>query len=299
VKSGGIFKIKENKYYMKHKKIILISIISIAFVLTNITIALAADPCPKGSDKLCFIPAITIPGFSTANEKLAIDGSSLAQYIVKIYRYGAMFAGVVAMFMLVYAGWQWLLAGGNSSKISQAREKINGALIGLTLLFGGYILLSLISTNLVRFESLKTALPDMKEICHKILEKEACTANTTCIWKEPADGQVSLYKCMAKSEIPVEDIGIDCSKFLINRINFPCDNYGDNITACNNNVCHNQPTIGGVKMEEICKYYSGASACGSVENRDCTDDSDCQVNNPSGIEYYCKNMLLWQTCARR
>ncbi len=147
--------------------------------------------CGEGTGKLCFKPAITIPGFSEVAKEMAIDGSSLAEYIVAIYRYGAMFAGVIAMFILVYAGWQWLLAGGNSGKISQARDKINGALIGLTLLFGGYILLSLISTNLVKFKALETALPDMKEICAKITEQPVCEANTLCHWNPATPAQLA------------------------------------------------------------------------------------------------------------
>lgn len=127
-----------------------------------------------------FKPSINIPG-SEFTKEVTVDGGTLARYIVGIYRYGGMFAGVVAMFMLVYAGWEWLLAGGNSSKISSARDKINSVLIGLALLFGGYILLSLISENLVKFQSLKVALPDVKEICMAIKKDTECE-KAHCVW---------------------------------------------------------------------------------------------------------------------
>ena len=128
-----------------------------------------------------FKPSIDIPN-SKFTATTTITPSSLAEYIVAIYRYGGMFAGVVAMFMLVYAGWEWLLAGGNSSKISRARDKINGALIGLALLFGGYILLSLISENLVKFKPLKNVtLPKVSEICMTFEKEEECT-KAHCVW---------------------------------------------------------------------------------------------------------------------
>ncbi|MFA6252961.1 MAG: M15 family metallopeptidase [Patescibacteria group bacterium] len=127
-----------------------------------------------------FKPSIDIPG-SEFTKEVTVDGGTLARYIVGIYRYGGMFAGVVAMFMLVYAGWEWLLAGGNSSKISSARDKINGTLIGLALLFGGYILLSLISENLVKFKPLNTALPDVKAICMAFSKPDECT-KARCFW---------------------------------------------------------------------------------------------------------------------
>ena len=139
---------------MKNKKIILSLLLAIGFIFASFV--LAADDTGTQKNQINFIPSMTIPGLYNAGETVPISPSSLAEYIVAIYRYGGMFAGVVAMFMLVYTGWEWLLAGGNSGKISRAKEKINGTLIGLALLFGGYLLLSLISQNLVSFNSLDT-----------------------------------------------------------------------------------------------------------------------------------------------
>lgn len=170
---------------MKHKKIIFLLIFSLGFVLANIVVA--ADK--ENTTPLSFIPSMTIPGLYTAGEPFSVDGSSLAKYIVAIYRYGGMFAGVVAMFMLVYAGWEWLLAGGNSSKISQARDKINGVLTGLALLFGGYILLSLISQNLVSFEPLDRDLP--KITCSLLTIEKTCLA-PSCKWVAATPEQIAL-----------------------------------------------------------------------------------------------------------
>lgn len=204
------------------KKLLLISYFILTIFLPIFVLAtdpVATPTCGQGTGKLCFIPAITIPGFLEAGKTIDIDGSSLAQYIVKIYRYGAMFAGVVAMFILVYAGWQWLLAGGNSGKISQARDKINGALIGLILLFGGYILLSLISVNLIQFKPLNTKLPDLKSLCPTFLEKEQCE-NANCRWVPASALQLRANEAIANyCEFP---LAITCpSEAELQDVNIP------------------------------------------------------------------------------
>ncbi len=168
-----------------------------------------------------FKPSINIPG-SQFTATTTITGSSLAEYIVAIYRYGGMFAGVVAMFMLVYAGWEWLLAGGNSSKISSARDKINGTLIGLALLFGGYILLSLISENLVKFKPLNTDLPDVKAICMAFNKEEECT-KARCVWtKATAEDLAKDPAVLGRCSDVLSLISNGCpSDNLVKAINIP------------------------------------------------------------------------------
>ncbi|MDD5749667.1 MAG: pilin [Patescibacteria group bacterium] len=100
-----------------------------------------------------FTPQIPIPGFSV--DRVMGDGSTLANYIIAIYQYGATVAGLVAMFMLVLAGWKWLMAAGNPEKISAAKDTIQGAVVGLILLFGSYLLLAQISNRLVTFTGLE------------------------------------------------------------------------------------------------------------------------------------------------
>lgn len=151
------------------KKIILTICLLFAILLPALALA----------EGIQFKPSMNIPGFGS--DTITVDGTTLAKYIRAVYRYGGIFAGAVAMFMLVYAGWEWLLAGGNSSKISRARDKINSTLIGLALLFGGYILLSLISKDLVNFKPLNTALPKIGEICPTLTDEKTCT-RSGCLW---------------------------------------------------------------------------------------------------------------------
>jgi D-alanyl-D-alanine dipeptidase len=168
-----------------------------------------------------FKPSINIPN-SIFTKKIVVTGDTLGNYIVAVYRYGGIFAGIVAMFMLVYAGWEWLLAGGNSGKISQAKEKINGVLIGLALLFGGYLLLSVISTNLISFKSLNATLPNRAEICAIIADPTECTKNK-CLWTPATTDQIAQDPsvkgtCSAKN---INSTGLCPSASMVKAINVP------------------------------------------------------------------------------
>lgn len=147
-----------------------------------------------------FKPSIDIPG-SIFTATTTVTGDTLGNYIVAVYRYGGIFAGIVAMFMLVYAGWEWLLAGGNSSKISQAKSKISGTLMGLALLFGGYLLLSLISTNLISFKSLNATLPDIVNICVATKTEDSCK-RANCLWVPASAEQLRADESIANYCVP-------------------------------------------------------------------------------------------------
>ena len=249
-----------------------------------------------------FKPSIDIPN-SKFTATTTITPSSLAEYIVAIYRYGGMFAGVVAMFMLVYAGWEWLLAGGNSSKISRARDKINSVLIGLALLCGGYILLSLISQRLVSFEPLDRDLPKLP--CSVFTSEKACPA-PSCIWVAATPEQIIsdpkfVGVCMDTSEVAEQVINIDCD-----TVPFPsteettgssgddenmlsCSYYPSTI-SCDTNACFGENYKDGTSpLNEVCYLKDGV--CENLWLKSCDKNSDCQIeNNPDSRTWCCENI---------
>lgn len=91
-----------------------------------------------------------------------IDGSasytkvkSFPEYLKILYSY---FVYIIAFLAVAYLGWggfQWMMAAGSAEKISIAKETIQGALIGLLLASGSYVLLSTINSRLVNIEELK------------------------------------------------------------------------------------------------------------------------------------------------
>ncbi len=118
-------------------------------------------------------PAVSIPGSKfIAGEEIKVEESTLtlANYIVAIFKYATGVIGIIAAIMLMAAGIMWLTAGGNHEQISTAKQMIFSSLIGMSLSFGAFLLLSMVNTNLVNLRI--TPVQNTKKI--DIAQKGCC-----------------------------------------------------------------------------------------------------------------------------
>lgn len=152
-----------------------LGVIAVALCAAAPAVALAADPptAPTG-DGIYFEPSIYFPGLEslegslrvtrpdgTTGYRILVTPSTLGEYIVTLYKFFTGATAIVAMFMVTYGGLLWLLAGGNQGSISNAKEIITGAVAGMVIALLSYALLATISSGLVNFKSLNTALPSI------------------------------------------------------------------------------------------------------------------------------------------
>lgn len=77
--------------------------------------------------------------------------SDVGDFIRYMYRYSIMAAGIISVLMIILAGFQWSVSGGNSSIIEGAKKRISGALMGLTVAILSYSVLYFVNPNLVNF----------------------------------------------------------------------------------------------------------------------------------------------------
>ncbi len=89
-----------------------------------------------------------------ANGTITPDGGFLACYISSLYTFFVQGAIVLAVVMIMFGGFQWLLATGNASKISEAKSTISAAIFGLILALTSYLLFAQINKNLVDLQTL-------------------------------------------------------------------------------------------------------------------------------------------------
>ena len=75
----------------------------------------------------------------------------IGEFIKWIYRYGIVVASILAVMMIIKAGFDWIMSGGNQEMISGAHKKIGNALMGLFLAVMAYFILNLINPYLVNF----------------------------------------------------------------------------------------------------------------------------------------------------
>lgn len=76
----------------------------------------------------------------------------IAMYIKAVYTYAVGAVGILAAVMLMVGGLRWILAGGNSSSISEAKDIIFSSISGLVLVMTSYLILSQINPSLVDLE---------------------------------------------------------------------------------------------------------------------------------------------------
>lgn len=108
-------------------------------------------------------PIVTVPGLDFSKEPIAVeeDGGKflyipfLGEYLAALYKYAIIFAGVLSVVIIMLSGFNWVTSAGNSEKITDARKKIGGALIGLFIAVSSYTILYFINPNLVEFRNLK------------------------------------------------------------------------------------------------------------------------------------------------
>ena len=143
---------------MKIPKSKILFLLTFCFIfLIGINICLGATTTPAATEnsaqKLKFTPEVAIPGFGTDKE-LDVDGALLGKVINKFYNYIVWLAGILAVIVIMIAGFQWVTAAGNQSKIGEAKERITGAIIGLVLALSSYMLLNIINPDLVKIQDL-------------------------------------------------------------------------------------------------------------------------------------------------
>ena len=88
--------------------------------------AVAVGVCPDGSDNCANVD------FQWLCPKGAPD--TCQSYIVWIYKYAIKLGATLAVLMILYAGYIYLFSQGDSSKLTQAKDILLGAILGFVLL---------------------------------------------------------------------------------------------------------------------------------------------------------------------
>lgn len=116
-----------------------------------------------------------------------IECSGLATYIKIVYEFAVAAGAILATMMLVWGGTIWLLSGGNTGKVGEAKKIIGNSITGLALLLGSFVLLYAINPKLIELPSL-----DLSKIKPIDLPKTALLVTKSlpqnpgaCCYKEP------------------------------------------------------------------------------------------------------------------
>ncbi len=118
-------------------------------------------------------PKISIPGLKFGEPKISTNGNGedqlidvpfLGQYIAAVYKYAVAIAGIIAVVMIIIAGFQWATSGGSADAISEAKKRISNAIIGLILTLSSYVILYTVNPELVSFKNLRVQYVQTKDV---------------------------------------------------------------------------------------------------------------------------------------
>lgn len=138
---------------MTRKKIIsLIFVCLLLLIAIAPNILLAADKIP-----------LNVPIGETAT--IDLEGNILGRYIQIWYGFIIGTVGILATVMIMWGGFKWLTSRGNSGNISEAKEIIFSALIGLVIAFLSYTILNIINPELLKIKSLNLDALNFKAVC--------------------------------------------------------------------------------------------------------------------------------------
>jgi hypothetical protein len=116
--------------------------------LSLLLLGLAVPIASQAQDQkpIVFTPNVPIGDFSGP---ITVTNELLGNYINTWYGFVVGAVGIMATVMIMYAGFKWLASRGNATTISDAKDKIWSAIIGLFLVFSSYIILQVINGDLV------------------------------------------------------------------------------------------------------------------------------------------------------
>jgi len=149
--------------------------------LFSLFLLFASAPVVQAAE-VKFKPQVTIPQSSTDKELNLTKGQTtdlstfkstepIALYIRAIYKYAIGVVGILATVVMMFGGIMWLTAGGNQTRIGEAKAWIGASLTGLVIALCSYLILATVNPALVNL--------NVKEIQELNKPKDIGT-NTTC-----------------------------------------------------------------------------------------------------------------------
>jgi len=110
-------------------------------VLPTTASAIKADPLGVN-----FTQQSGLPGSDNANSDIRLT-------IANIIKISLSLLGIIAVTIIVYAGFVWMTSGGEEDKIKSAQKTLIAAVIGLAIIMSAYIITNFVISSLYKATS--------------------------------------------------------------------------------------------------------------------------------------------------
>ncbi|HLC45112.1 MAG TPA: TrbC/VirB2 family protein [Patescibacteria group bacterium] len=97
---------------------------------------------------------LSLPAYAQTNNPPSGGGgpctstNTIGDCVVSIYRWSLGAGVLLALFMIIWAGYRYITAGGNAQAVTSAKEYFFAAFVGLIILFAAVVILRTINPDL-------------------------------------------------------------------------------------------------------------------------------------------------------
>ena len=158
--------------------------------------------------------------FSDPN--LKTQETSIPGFLSNLYKFGIGIGGVLAFGMIVVGGIYYITSGAIQKK-TEGKEIILGALWGLALLLGAFLIMQTINPRLIELESPGKGI--LKEVSFKTCRQQTslpeCKKNKETGQYEQSEINFETGECQCRFIFPKETCPIDIERFNVTREDAP------------------------------------------------------------------------------
>ncbi|MEK7072568.1 MAG: pilin [Patescibacteria group bacterium] len=119
--------------------LILTMVFSMVVAISSVSVLAQGDNTIQGG----------LDSLASGAQELPSGTTDLKQAIGQIIQIFLGFLGVLAVVLIIYAGFLWMTAGGDSAKVDKAKGYIKNAIIGIVIILAAYIITSYVLTQIV------------------------------------------------------------------------------------------------------------------------------------------------------
>lgn len=76
------------------------------------------------------------------------EGTDIRLVIANVIKVILGFLGILAVIIIVYAGFKWMLSGGSEEKVGEAKKMLVAGVIGLAIILSAYALANFVINNI-------------------------------------------------------------------------------------------------------------------------------------------------------
>lgn len=119
------------------------------------------------------------------SDKIVEGKDYFGNYLVAFYQFFISAIAIMAVVVIMFAGFRWMTAQGNQERVSKARETLTGAVVGVVLALMSWVILNFIDPNLIHLK-----LPDIESFATPadVQPATVCTADESKKFVNPVRG---------------------------------------------------------------------------------------------------------------